>query len=91
MYRIAMTYERGDKYAKTFVSTLEGTTASSTTGGAFQIKTEPVGIIRVGYRNIRQPGRGSFIGRADLRGDIQEGLQLRSTHFYSRTHGKMSG
>ena len=35
--------ERGHKYAKRYVSTTGGTTPSSTTGGAFQIKTELVG------------------------------------------------
>ena len=68
VYRIALSYERGDKYAKTFVSATGGTTASSTTGEAFQIKTEPVGINRGGYRNSRQRGRESIRGQVDLRG-----------------------
>ena len=46
-----------------------GATTSGTTGGngAFQVKTEPVGTIRGGYRNNRQCGRGSFRGRAEMR------------------------
>ena len=61
VYRIALSYERGDNYAKTYVSTTGGTPSSSTTGGgAFQIKTEPVGTIRGGYRNSRQRGRGPY-------------------------------
>ena len=68
MYRIALSYGRRDKYAKTYVSATGGATTSGTTGGAFQIKTEPVGTIRGGYRNSRQHGRGSFSGQADLRG-----------------------
>ena len=70
MYRIALSYERGYKYAKSYGSTTGGATTSGTTGeaGAFQIKTEPVGTIRGGYRNSRQRGRGSFRGQAGMRG-----------------------
>ena len=64
VYRIALSYERGYKYAKSYGSATGGATTSGTTGGtgAFQIKTEPVGTIRGGYRNNRQRGRGSFRG-----------------------------
>ena len=70
VYRIALSYERGYKYAKSYGSATGGATTSGTTGGngAFQIKTEPVGTIRGGYRNNRQRGRGSFRGRAEMRG-----------------------
>ena len=70
VYRIALSYERGYKYAKSYGSTTGGAKTSGTRGGAgaFQIKTEPVGTIRGGYRNSRQRGRGSFRGRADMRG-----------------------
>ena len=69
VYRIALSYERGYKYAKSYGSITGGATTSGTTGGtgAFQIKTEPVGAIRGGYRNNRQRGRGSFRGRAEMR------------------------
>ena len=67
MYRIALSYGRGEKDAKTCVSTTGGATTSGTTGGAFQIKTEPVGKIRGGYRNSRHRGRRSLRGRAYLR------------------------
>ena len=69
VYRIALSYERGYKYAKSYGSATGGATTSGTAGrnGAFQIKTEPVGTIRGGYRNIRQRGRGSFRGRAEMR------------------------
>ena len=48
VYRIALSYERGYKYAKSYGSATEGATTSGTTGGngAFQIKTEPVATIR---------------------------------------------
>ena len=70
VYRVALSYERGYKYAKTYGSTTGVASTSGTTGGvgAFQIKTEPVGTIRGGYRNSRQRDRGSFRGRADMRG-----------------------
>ena len=60
--------------AKSYGSITGGATTSGTTGGtrAFQIKTEPVGAIRGGYRNTRQRGRGSFRGRAEMRGVILE-------------------
>ena len=59
MYRVALAYERGYKYAKTYGSTTVGASTSGTTGGAgaFQIKTEPAGTIRGRYRNSRQRGR----------------------------------
>ena len=58
VYRIALSYERGYKYAKSYGSITGGATTSGTTGGtgAFQNKTEPVGAIRGGYRNNRQRG-----------------------------------
>ena len=64
VYRIALSYERGYKYAKSYGSITGGGTSGTTGGaGAFQIKTEPVGAIRGGYRNNRSRGRGSFRGR----------------------------
>ena len=69
VYRISLSYERGYKYAKSYGSVTEGRTIGTAGGaGAFQIKTEPVGAIRGGYRNNRQRGRGSFRGRAEMRG-----------------------
>ena len=56
-YRIALSYERGDKYAKSCVAT-GGTASSSTGGGGISIKSEPVGAIRGGYRSNRGSGRG---------------------------------
>ena len=72
VYRIALSYERGYKYAKSYGSATGGATTSGTTGGngAFPIKTEPVGTIRGGYRNNRQLGCGSFTGRAEMRGGV---------------------
>ena len=56
-YRIALSCERGDKYARTYVVTTGGTGGSSAQmAGGLQIKTELVGVIRGGYRNSR--GRG---------------------------------
>ena len=73
VYRIALSYQRGYKYAKSYGLVTGGGT-SGTAGGAglFQIKTEPVGTIRGGYRNNRQRGRGSFRGRAEMRGVFLE-------------------
>ena len=47
VYRIALSYERGYKYAKSYGSATGGATKNGNTGGAgaFQIKTEPVGDI----------------------------------------------
>ena len=51
VYRIALSYERGYKYAKSCGLATGGATTSGTIGGAgaFQIKTEPVGTIRGGH------------------------------------------
>ena len=72
VYRIALSYERGFKYAKSYGSATGGATTSGTTGGngAFQIKTEPGGTIRGGYRNNRQRGHGSFRGQPEMRGGV---------------------
>ena len=72
VYRSAISYERGYKYVKSYGSATGGATTSGTTGGngAFQIKTEPVGTIRGGYRNNRQRSLGSFRGRTEMRGGV---------------------
>ena len=55
-YRIALSNKRGDRVAKSCVTT--GGTASSSTGGCgISIKSEPVGAIWGGYRNNRGTGR----------------------------------
>ena len=56
-YRIALSYERGDKESKSYVTT-GGTSSSSTVGCGININSEPVGAIRGGYRNNRGRGRG---------------------------------
>ena len=66
-YKIALSYERGDKYAKSYVTT-GGTASSSTGGGGISIKSEPLGAIRGGYRNNRGKGRGQAQGRGFYRG-----------------------
>ena len=77
MYRIALSYERGYKYAKSYgLATGGGTSGTAGGTGAFQIKTEPVGTIRGGYRNNRQRGRGSFRGRAEMRGVALEDARI---------------
>ena len=69
VYRIALSYERGNKYASSYVATGPvGAPGSSSGGGGIQIKSEPVGIIRGGYRNNRARGRGSYQGRGSYRG-----------------------
>ena len=45
-----------------------GAQGSSSGGGGTQIKSEPVDIIRGGYRNNRTRGRGSYQGRGSNRG-----------------------
>ena len=49
-YRIALSYERGNKYAKPYVTTA-GTASSSTGGGGISIRSEPMGAIRGSYRS----------------------------------------
>ena len=46
VYRIAPSYERGDKYAESYVATSAGgiTGSQESAGGAIQIKSDPVGI-----------------------------------------------
>ena len=69
VYRIALSYERGNKYASSYVATGSVGAQRSTSGGsAIQIKSEPVGIIRGGYRHNRAKGRGSYQGRGTNRG-----------------------
>ena len=69
VYRIALSYERGNKYATSYVATGPvGAQGSSSGGGGIQIKSEPVGTIRGGYRNNRARGRGSYQGRGSNRG-----------------------
>ena len=66
VYRIALSYERGNKYASSYVATGSLWAQGSTSGGGgIQIKSEPVGIIRGGYR---ARGRGSYQGRGSNRG-----------------------
>ena len=61
VYRIALSYERGCKYAKSYgLATGGGTSGTAGGTGAFQIKTEPVGTIRGGYRTIR----GGYVYRS---------------------------
>ena len=60
-YRIALSYERGDEYAKTYKVSGEGLAAAP--AGALQIKTEPVSAIRGGYRRpFQRGGRGAGSG-----------------------------
>ena len=70
VYRIALSYERGNKYASSYVATgsvgAQGSTSGG--GGGIQIKSEPVEIIRGGYRINRARGRGSYQGRGSNRG-----------------------
>ena len=69
VYRIALSYERGNKYATSYVATGSvGAQGSSSGGGGIQIKSEPVGTIRGGHRNNRARGRGSYQGRGFNRG-----------------------
>ena len=89
--RIAMSYERGDKYARSYKGAVSGFTgmAHPSPGGSLQIKTEPVSNIR-GSRGRGMPrGRGQYPNRgggrthdANARAQM---LQLRSTELHPRT------
>ena len=75
--RIAMSYERGDKYAKSYKGVASGSTgmAYPSPGGSLQIKTEPISNIR-GSRGRGMPrGRGQYPNRGGDR--TQERMQER--------------
>ena len=75
--RIAMSYERGDKYAKTYKGVASGSTGTAypSPGGSLQIKTEPISNIR-GSRGRGMPrGRGQYPNRGG--GRTQERMQDR--------------
>ena len=75
--RIAMSYERGDKYAKTYKGVASGSTGTAypSPGGSLQIKTEPISNIR-GSRGRGMPrGRGQYPNRGG--GRTQERMQER--------------
>ena len=65
VYRIALSYERGDKYAKSYKVSGGGSIAAP--AGSLQIKAEPIGAIRGGYRRPFQRGGRGF-GRGGTRG-----------------------
>ena len=65
VYRIALSYERGDKYAKSYKVSGGGHTAAP--AGSLQIKAEPISAIRGGYRRPFQRGGRGF-GRGGTRG-----------------------
>ena len=59
VYKIFLSYEGGDNHAILCVSTITGGgNSSAITKGGLHVKTEPVRIIRGGYRNTRSRGRG---------------------------------
>ena len=64
VYRNALSYERGDKYAKSYKVSGGGLTAAP--AGSLQIKAEPIGAIRGGYRRSFQRGGRGF-GRGGTR------------------------
>ena len=75
--RIAMSYERGDKYAKIYKGVASGSTGTAypSPGGSLQIKTEPISNIR-GSRGRGMPrGRGQYPNRGG--GRTQERMQER--------------
>ena len=65
VYRIALSYERGDKYAKSYKVSGGGLTAAP--AGSLQTKAEPMSAIRGGYRRPFQRGGRGF-GRGGTRG-----------------------
>ena len=65
VYRIALSYDWGDKNAKTYK--VSGGGLSAAPAGELKIKTEPISAIRGGYRRpFQRSGRG--FGRASNRG-----------------------
>ena len=67
VYRIALSYERGDKYAKLYKVSGGGLTAAP--AGSLQIKAEPISAIRGGYRRpFQRGGRGFGRGGPSGRG-----------------------
>ena len=65
VYRIALSYQRGDKYAKSYKVSGGGLAAAP--AGSLQIKAEPISAISGGYRRpLQRSGRG--IGRGGTRG-----------------------
>ena len=67
VYRIPLTYKRGNKYATSYVTTRSLRNQGSSSGGGIQIKSEPVGTIRGGNRNNCARSRGSYQGRGSKR------------------------
>ena len=65
VYRIALSYERGDKYAKSYKVPGGGLTTAP--AGSLQIKAEPISAIRGGYRRPFQRG-GCGFARGGTRG-----------------------
>ena len=65
--RIAMSYERGDKYAKTYKGSAPGSTgtAYTTPGGSIRIKAEPFSNIRGSRGRGIQRGRGQYQNREE--------------------------
>ena len=62
VYKIALSYERGDKYAKSYKGSGGGLKTAS--GSALQIKAELISSIRGGYQRPFQRGsRGTFGGK----------------------------
>ena len=66
VYRISLSYERGDKCTKTNKVSCGGLVAAP--AGALQIKTEPINAFRGGYRQPFQRG-GQGFDRVTIRGD----------------------
>ena len=70
LYRIALSYKRGDKYAKSHVSTTTGgVTSSAPTGVGLQTKTKSVGIIPGVYRKNHSRDKGQHPGCGFPRGN----------------------
>ena len=70
IYRIALLYERDDKYAKIYKVSDRG--LSAVQAGALQIKMEPIKAVRGSYRRPFQRG-----GRGALRGNNQDGADRK--------------
>ena len=67
--KIAMSYERGNKYVKTYKRSVSGFTGSAYTapGGSLQIEAEPISNIRRPMGQGIQRGRGTYQNRGGAR------------------------
>ena len=87
VYKIALPYQRGDKFATSY--TIFGGGLHTALGGALQVKAEPISSIRGGFRNPFQRGssghfRGKTTGGAERRCFICDQANFTTEHISKR-------